>query len=600
MLSAASGIFDRVSEGWTSGCDRLLPPGLGAGEERARQRRLLGLLFAAPFLAAIPLAQTVGVVSGTASALAAISALFGVGFGLALLLVTSGRRRVCELVAVAVGLFVFGLVLSVGGSPATPLMALGIALPIEAYRVSRSRTAALRIAPAVLLTGLAAASISPESLAAPSGWHWLAPACYLVILGIFGWAGGSPRSHGETQQGAALLERLPAVVLTFGANGEIAEVSQKARPLTGLDPALLRGQGFFDRVHVADRVAYLCALGSVRDSGAEAHVELRLRVPDAGGERPGGVHRLFKLDLMPSDGGGAIGLLRDAGEIEALRGAVTEALDRASEVEVAKGRFLASVSHELRTPLNAIIGFSEMLLQPGISGELSERQGEHVALIRQAGEHLLSVVNAILDVSKIESGTYRITPEAFDPQAAVALCCAMLEPQAHEKGVHLDWQSAALPAELVADQRAVQQILLNLISNAVKFTPDGGKVRVSVGRREDLVVLRVADTGIGIAADDLERLGKPFMQVHNDYTRHFQGTGLGLSLVKGLVQLHGGAMRIESAPGLGTTVTVELPTNGKEGADPQHGVAAGEVGAQGDRDGTMEKERHGATLLKTA
>jgi len=193
-------------------------------------------------------------------------------------------------------------------------------------------------------------------------------------------------------------------------------------------------------------------------------------------------------------------------------------------------------------------------------------------------------------VSKIEAGTYPITVEPFDLKNAVELCRAMLEPQARERGVAL---TANLPhglGQVLGDRRAVQQILLNLLSNAVKFTPKGGQVSVNAACKAGMVRIFVNDTGIGIDGDDLARLGTPFTQVQNDYTRQFQGTGLGLSLVKGLVKLHGGTMSIESAPGLGTTVTVGLPA-----AEPQKHETAQEHEA--DEAG---EERYGTALRKIA
>ena len=296
----------------------------------------------------------------------------------------------------------------------------------------------------------------------------------------------------------------------------------------------------------------------------------------------------FDADMVAAGDGAVAVLFRDAGDKAALRRDLAAAREEAEAGEVAKGRFLATVSHELRTPLNAIIGFSDMLLHREISGELAPKQAEQIGLVRDAGNHLLSVVNAILDVSKIEAGSYRINIEPFDLKPAVELCCAMLEPQAAGRGVTL---AAKLPhglGQVLGDRRAVQQILINLLSNAVKFTPEGGHITVNAAAGDGTIRIFVNDTGIGIGDEDLAKLGRPFMQVQNDYTRQFQGTGLGLSLVKGLVKLHGGSMSIESAPGLGTTVTIGLPA-----------ATPAECGAQGDPD-RETGERHGIALRKIA
>jgi cell cycle sensor histidine kinase DivJ len=249
-----------------------------------------------------------------------------------------------------------------------------------------------------------------------------------------------------------------------------------------------------------------------------------------------------------------------------LRTRLSAAEDRAQGLEIARGRFLAAVSHELRTPLNSIIGFSDMLLH-GMAGALEDpRQREYVGLIRQSGGHLLSVVNAILDVSKIESGAYGIQPEAFAVREAIDLCHAMLTPQAEEKGLNFLVRARADAGEIVADRRAVQQIVINLAANAIKFTERGGKVSVEAIRSGGWLRIVVSDTGIGMSQDELARVGKPFVQVSSDLSRRFEGTGLGLSLVKGLVRLHGGTMTIESATGEGTLVTVALPVAGPRAA----------------------------------
>jgi cell cycle sensor histidine kinase DivJ len=190
------------------------------------------------------------------------------------------------------------------------------------------------------------------------------------------------------------------------------------------------------------------------------------------------------------------------------------------------------------------------------------RQKEYVGLIHESGNHLLSVVNSILDVSKIESGTYPIRPEPFAFADAVEMCRSMMAHQASVKPVSLRVALAPNVGEVCADRRAIQQILINLVSNAIKFTPNGGNVGISAKRIGSRLHFWVSDTGIGIAEENIGNLGKPFTQIQNGYTRAFEGAGLGLSLVKGLVALHDGTMAIESAPGEGTKVTISLPVEG--------------------------------------
>ncbi len=246
----------------------------------------------------------------------------------------------------------------------------------------------------------------------------------------------------------------------------------------------------------------------------------------------------------------------------------------AASAEIAKGRFLAAVSHELRTPLNAILGFSDMLLHEMFGPFSDPRQKEYVGLVRDSGQHLLEVVTSILDVSKIECGAYTTEPEPFRFIEAVDMCRSMMQLQAEAKAITLATQTPSDLGEINADRRAVQQILINLVSNAIKFTPDGGNVDIGAKRIGSRLHFWVSDTGIGIAEENLGDLGKPFMQIQNGYTRAFEGTGLGLSLVKGLVALHDGTMSVESAPGEGTKVTISLPVEGPRERPEEPSVVA--------------------------
>jgi len=187
------------------------------------------------------------------------------------------------------------------------------------------------------------------------------------------------------------------------------------------------------------------------------------------------------------------------------------------------------------------------------------RRREYATLIGESGHHLLSVVNGILDMSKIESGNFEITPEPFTPAPVIGTCCDLMALRAREAGIDLVCRLPDDLPDIVADKRSVKQILINLLSNSIKFTQRGGKVVVSAAVRGADIVLRVEDTGVGIGEDDLRHVGNPFFQARTTYDRPHDGTGLGLSIVKGLVELHGGELSIESRVGAGTTVSVRLP-----------------------------------------
>ena len=243
---------------------------------------------------------------------------------------------------------------------------------------------------------------------------------------------------------------------------------------------------------------------------------------------------------------------------EDLAGKYATEKTRAEEANQAKSKFLANMSHELRTPLNAIIGFSE-IMQSGMFGPLgAEKYQEYCTDIHSSGKYLLDVINDILDMSKIEAGRMRLDFEEVSLDALLTESMRVVSARAEEKNVVLNSRIAS-DLHLRADRRALKQIALNLLSNAVKFTPAGGEVAVRGRATDHCVVLTIADSGIGIAADALTRLGRPFEQVESHITKTHQGSGLGLAIAKSLIRLHGGSMRIRSALGKGTIVTVRLP-----------------------------------------
>jgi len=219
------------------------------------------------------------------------------------------------------------------------------------------------------------------------------------------------------------------------------------------------------------------------------------------------------------------------------------------------------MSHELRTPLNAIIGFSDMLINEERMRLDGPRRREYAGLINDSGTHLLTVVNGILDMSRLETGDFEISPESFGPAQVIGSCCDLLTLKARETGIDLTMRLPENLPQIVADKRPFKQILLNLISNAVKFTERGGRVTVGAAVEIAEIVLTVEDTGVGISAADLPKVGRPFFQARGTYDRRHDGAGLGLSIVRGLVELHGGSMDISSQVGQGTRFTVRLPWN---------------------------------------
>jgi len=237
-----------------------------------------------------------------------------------------------------------------------------------------------------------------------------------------------------------------------------------------------------------------------------------------------------------------------------------EIADKSRQLEAAsrhKSEFLANMSHELRTPLNAVIGFSEVLLQR-MFGELNDKQDEYLKDIYASGQHLLSLINDILDLSKIEAGRMELAPAPFHLPSALENAVTLVKERAARHGIALELHIDPALGEVTGDERKIKQILLNLLSNAVKFTPEGGRISLKAGRRDSAVEISVTDTGIGIAPEDQAAIFEEFRQVGSD-ERKREGTGLGLTLAKKFVELHGGRLWVESEPGRGSTFTFTLP-----------------------------------------
>ena len=383
----------------------------------------------------------------------------------------------------------------------------------------------------------------------------------------------------EEERYRLLTRNMSDVISRHGRNGAVQFISPAADALLGVPAARLTGHGLFERVHVADRPAYLTALSDAGRGGEACSVEFRVKRGEGGQADFIWVEmRCRPLDQASRPGAPGeaevVAVMRNVTDRKVQEQALELARGAAERADAAKTRFLATMSHELRTPLNAIIGFSEMIIREQDLMIDAARRNEYAQLINDSGQHLLSVVNGILDMSKMESGNFEIMPEPFAPRAALINCCNLLALKARENGIDLVVNAAPDLPEITGDSRAFKQIMLNLVSNAIKFTERGGKVTVAAIIDDTKLVLGVTDTGVGIAADDLQRIGDPFFQAGKTYQRRHEGTGLGLSIVKSLVALHGGELNVQSKVDEGTTVTVVLPrVFSKAGAEHQNNVA---------------------------
>lgn len=269
-----------------------------------------------------------------------------------------------------------------------------------------------------------------------------------------------------------------------------------------------------------------------------------------------------------------IGSTQDVTMLRQTQEELIEAKIRAETASQSKSRFLASMSHELRTPLNAIIGFSELLMSDAASVFSDERRAEYQRDINSSGKHLLSVINDILDISRIEAGKVSMEEEDVALAELIDTALRMTRPKADDGGVALGQNASGAVPWVTGDRRLLLQALLNLISNAVKFTPRDGRVDVMTHVENDgAVEIAVRDTGIGMSDADIARVGEPFLQVDGRLSRKFEGTGLGLVIAKRLIEMHGGFLRVESRLGAGTTMTITLPAARRRAGDELSALA---------------------------
>ena len=342
-------------------------------------------------------------------------------------------------------------------------------------------------------------------------------------------------------------------------DGFFTIVSDRAQRATGYHPRELVGTSItnltIDSLAAEGLLARLQTLAPFRD------FTLPVRAKD-------GTDKTFLVSAVPvfdHDGGTHLGFRGTASDITDLserERSILAAKESAEEANRSKSKFLANMSHELRTPLNAIIGFSDMMAL-AIHGPMGAPAYEQYAAdINGSAKHLLSIINDILDIAKIEAGRLDLIEEETPIARLCEIAVRLMQERAHEQHVTLKLEAAQMLPNVMLDQRAMRQVLLNLLSNAIKFTRAGGTVTLRARlSAEDELILEVSDTGIGMREEDLHRVLEPFVQVENELTRRYEGTGLGLSLSKQLIELHGGRIGIVSKPEIGTTVSVHLPAS---------------------------------------
>jgi cell cycle sensor histidine kinase DivJ len=460
------------------------------------------------------------------------------------------------------------LVLITGGvsSPLTIWFAL---VPAEAA-LAGGRRPVMRAAAASLLSLLAVAAVEglhalPESrLIVPAWQFYLGSALAAIMQAAFVASAAQDRQRRADEaaaEGAAmyrfLAENAMDLITLHGSDGRIRFASPAAFNLLGRDPKTLLGIAPSALAHADDLKAMQSTFVEASYFGRSAEAEVRLKRADGG-------YVWTEIRCRPAEPAEGeeteiVAVTRDISERKAHERALIEARDLAESANRAKSHFLANMSHELRTPLNAILGFSEVMTHQMFGMLGSARYLEYARLIHESGGHLLELINGILDMSKIEAGKFELAEETFLFEEVAGPALRFVRLQADRKGVVLKTAIAPDCKAIFADRRAVKQMLVNLLTNGVKFTPRGGEVRLSAARDSSGIEIAVRDTGIGIAPQDLKRLGRPFEQVDGTHVKAQEGTGLGLALVKALAALHGGTAAIESKLGEGTIVRLRLP-----------------------------------------
>ncbi|HUJ03548.1 MAG TPA: PAS domain-containing sensor histidine kinase [Rhizomicrobium sp.] len=481
-----------------------------------------------------------------------------------------GRARLESLETQSLALFAgtVGYLCAITGGLSSPLIVWFALVPAEAA-LAGGRTQVIRAVVAAALAlgfvaGLQAFAALPAPHLALPAWQLYAASILAAIVqaGIVAAASQARQRRADlaAAEGAAmyrfLADNAMDLITRHGADGRIRFASPAAQALLGRAPEKLVGLAPAALVHTGDLAALQSAFVQASYFGNAAAAEIRLKRDD-------GSYVWCEMRCRPAEGApDIVAVTRDISERKAHERALIDARDAAEEANRAKSRFLANMSHELRTPLNAIIGFSEVMTHEMFGPVGSARYLDYAKLIHESGGHLLELINGILDMSKIEAGKFALSEELFDLGEVADQALRFVRLQAERKGVALKVRLSPAARRIFADPRAVKQMLVNLLTNAVKFTPRGGTVHLLAARAGAGVELAVADTGVGIAPEHLKRIGQPFEQAEGAHVRTQEGTGLGLALVKAFAALHGGEAAIQSVLGEGTTVRVTLPHAG--------------------------------------
>ncbi len=549
------------------------PGSASRGDPRALRRLFMGVQAAKAVAGALLGLAYAGLIGRPdAAEMVAIAGLVAPAL-LAMLALTEIPLNILEQAGLALLAALIGCLAALTGGLASPLVVWFALVPAEAAlaggRPAVVRAGVAAAAALMVVAGLQVVGALPASRLSFSlfGGIWAVYAVSVLaalVQAVLVASAAQDRQRAADEaaaEGAAmyrfLADNAMDLITRHGADGRIRFASPASVALLGRTPEELLGLAPADLVHPDDFDALEAAFLESAQSGRAATAEVRMR-------HPSGQDRWVEMRCRPASLDGdapaeIVAVTRDITERKAQEHALVEARDAAMAASRAKTAFLANMSHELRTPLNAIIGFSEVMTREIFGPVGSPRYQEYSRLIHESGGHLLELINGVLDMSKIEAGKFDLYQEIFDLEEVADLAVRFVKLQAERGGVRIGVAIAPTAKRIFADKRAVKQMLVNLLTNAVKFTPSGGVVRVGAFANSEGVEIAVGDTGTGISKADLEKLGRPFQQVEGAQTRTKEGTGLGLALVKSLTGMHGGEAIVESALGEGTVVRLRLP-----------------------------------------
>ena len=496
----------------------------------------------------------------------------------AFFLMRTGALQAAHLMSSSILAVLIGAIAAQTGGLSSFLIFWMLAVPVEAAMSGSRRVVVFSLVLSLcVLAALAMADafqLLPGSIV-PDGQRAALMALGLVsALGYIGMLAATiDHLYGKSQEAVKdsaqryqlLAENATDMITRHEINGDVSFVSGAANQLVSGDPQALMERGYIGLIRPDDREAYIAAIAMAAKTGEPASAEFRLaETSGKGGTKH--AHKWIELSCRPivnkavSEGPmQLVAVSRDITHRKRQQEELRQARDLAEQASSAKTAFLANMSHELRTPLNSVIGFAEILERDGDVGTDASTRREYAALIRQSGQHLLGVVNDLLDMSRIEAGQMNLCFDSVDLNEVVAYCEQWVSASALARDVAIVLELDQRGLEIEADQRACRQILLNLLSNAIKFSKAGGRVIIRTGSDGRMAQVSVRDQGDGIAPELLSKLGQPFVQADGAYSKGHEGAGLGLSIVKGLLKLHNGWIDIETAENAGTCITVSFP-----------------------------------------